>query len=41
MGRFAIVATVLVLAIFFVLVNTLVDLLVAYLNPRIRRQGRS
>ena len=32
-----IVATVLVLAIFFVLVNTLVDLLVAYVNPRIRR----
>ena len=35
-----IVATVLVLAIFFVLVNTLVDLLVAYVNPRIRRQVR-
>ncbi len=35
-----IVATVLVLAIFFVLVNTLVDLLVAYVNPRIRKLGR-
>ena len=36
-----IVATVLVLAIFFVLVNTLVDLLVAYVNPRIRILGRT
>lgn len=35
-----IVATVLVLAIFFVVVNTLVDLLVAYVNPRIRKSGR-
>ncbi len=35
-----IVATVLVLAIFFVLVNTLVDLLVAYVNPRIRKLGQ-
>ena len=35
----AIVGTVLVIGAMFVLVNILVDLVVAYINPRIRLQG--
>ena len=35
-----IVATVLVMAVFFVVVNTLVDLLVVFLNPRIRKMAQ-